>query len=119
MSWIIESDENMSRFFVEDFSNNEIIFLGRKPFRGSITLAFASANSAVPNADYRITFQKNDTVPVFATAPYLPLSLQGQGDMVTVPLAITLQPGDRFRPKIAGDGSGTNLIVAHGIVSAI
>jgi len=119
VSKIIESDENMSRFFVNDFSNNEIIFLGRKAFRGSLTLAFASANTGVPNGDYRVTFQKNDTVPVFATAPYLPLSLKAEGDQVVIPLAITLQPGDRFRPKIAGDGSSTNFVVAHGIVSAI
>ena len=118
LSNLIELDDNESRFFVQDATNGEVIYKGIRPFRGLITVLVGSANSGVPNADYRISVQKNDDVPVFATAGYMPLSLQGQGDMVSLAFPVTLQPDDRFRPKIAGDGSATNLIVAHGIISA-
>lgn len=119
LSGITEPDEEFSRFFVSDFITGEITFVGRKPFRGSITMMFASANTLVPNADYRITFQKNSDVPVYATANYMPLSLKGEGDMVSLTLALTLQPGDSFKPKIAGEGTTIGLAIANGIISAI
>lgn len=119
LSGITEPDDEFSRFFVSDFITGEITFVGRKPFRGSITMMFASANTLVPNADYRITFQKNSDVPVYATANYMPLSLKGEGDMVSLTLALTLQPGDSFKPKIAGEGTTIGLVIANGIISAI
>lgn len=119
LSGITEPDDEFSRFFVSDFTTGEITFVGRKPFRGSITMIFSSANTGVPNADYRITLQKNNVIPVFATAAYQTLALQSTGDQVTLTLGLTLQPADNFKPKIAGDGSGTNLVIAGGIISAI
>jgi len=114
---ILDLDEHLSRFFVEDFVTGELIYKGLKPLRGIASLVIASSNSGVPNADYRFTFQHNDDVPVFATAPYMPMSLKAEGDQITMVFPLKLNPGDRFRVKIAGDGTGTDLAVAHGTIT--
>lgn len=119
LSGITEPDDDFSRFFISNFTTGEMTYVGRKPFRGSITMQFASANSMVPNGDYKISFSRNGAALDFVNANFMAMSLKNEGDMISLSLALTLQPGDNFKPQIAGDGTSTNLEIAIGIITAI
>lgn len=112
---IIEVDVENSRFFVNNTANGELTYRGRKPFRGSYKVIIASPIS-VSIEDYRLSYQINDSVPVFATAPFMPWNLRQAGDQCIIEYKVILQPGDRIRPKLAGDGGAIDIKVAHGII---
>lgn len=111
------ASSNIERFSLTNTTIGELTYTGLSDFEGTLVATVHSALSSIPNADYRFTTSINGATPVFATAPYMPLSLQSTGDGITIIFPVSLTTSDTVKVMVAGDGTGADLVVGFGQTS--
>lgn len=112
----VVAGSNIERFSLTGAANGVLTYDDTRDFEGTLFATLAT-ESTPAEANYRIAVSINGAIPVFATAIYMPLTVKDQGQSVALVLPDSLVSGDTVQLMIAGDGTSTNVALAHGQLS--